>query len=56
VNIQKLNVFILLVETRKMTDTAKILGLSTPTVSFHIKSLEEDYGIKLFRTILAAIG
>ncbi|WP_067841143.1 LysR family transcriptional regulator [Amphibacillus sediminis] len=49
-NIQKLNVFISLVETRKMTDTAKLLGLSTPTVSFHIKSLEDDYGIKLFRT------
>ncbi|SFL45414.1 transcriptional regulator, LysR family [Gracilibacillus orientalis] len=49
-NIQKLNVFITLVETRKMTDTAKLLGLSTPTVSFHVKSLEEDYDIKLFRT------
>lgn len=49
-NIQKLNVFISLVETKKMTDTAKSMGLSTPTVSFHIKSLEDDYGIKLFRT------
>lgn len=49
-NIQKLHVLISLVETRKMTDTANLLGLSTPTVSFHIKSLEEEYGIKLFRT------
>ncbi|MFC4402399.1 LysR family transcriptional regulator [Gracilibacillus xinjiangensis] len=49
-NIQKLHVFMTLVKTRKMTDTANKLGLSTPTVSFHIKSLEEDYGIRLFRT------
>ena len=49
-NLQKLQVFLSLVETRKMTQTAKLLGLSTPTVSFHIKSLEEDYGVKLFRT------
>lgn len=49
-NIQKLHVFISLVETRKMTDTANLLGISTPTVSFHIKSLEDGYGIKLFRT------
>lgn len=47
--IQKFNVFISLVETRKMIETANLLGLSAPTVSFHIKSLEEDYGIKLFR-------
>lgn len=33
-----------------MTETAHLLGLSTPTVSFHIKTLEEDYGIKIFRT------
>lgn len=49
-NLQKLTVFLTLVETRKMTHTAQQLGLSTPTVSFHIKSLEEDYGVKLFRT------
>jgi LysR family transcriptional regulator, transcriptional activator of the cysJI operon len=49
-NIQKLHVFLSLVETKKMTQTARLLGLSTPTVSFHIKSLEEEYGVKLFRT------
>ena len=49
-NIQKIKVFLRLVETRKIIDAAKSLGLSTPTVSFHIKSLEEEYGMKLFRT------
>ncbi|WP_033543155.1 LysR family transcriptional regulator [Planococcus sp. CAU13] len=49
-NIHKLQVFLSLAETRKMIATANLLGLSTPTVSFHIKSLEEDYGIQLFRT------
>lgn len=49
-NIQKLKVFISLVETRKMKETAQLLQVSAPTVSFHMKSLEEDYGIKVFRT------
>ena len=48
--IQKYNVLISLVETRKMIETAKILGVSVPTVSFHIKSLEEEYGVKFFKT------
>ncbi|AST96531.1 LysR family transcriptional regulator [Niallia circulans] len=49
-NIQKLDVFLTLVETKKMTETAQQLKLSAPTVSFHIRSLEKEYGIKLFRT------
>ncbi|SDC35470.1 DNA-binding transcriptional regulator, LysR family [Terribacillus halophilus] len=49
-NLQKLSVFVTLVETRKMTETAAKLQLTAPTVSFHIRSLEKEYHMRLFRT------
>lgn len=49
-NLQKLSIFVTLVETRKMSETAARLQLTAPTVSFHIRSLEKEYRMKLFRT------
>lgn len=46
----KLQAFCLLVELKKLAPVAKELGLTAPTVSFHIRSIEEEYGIRLFRT------
>ncbi|MGE7112970.1 LysR family transcriptional regulator [Lysinibacillus sp. NPDC047702] len=46
----KLQAFCLLVELKKLAPVAKELGITAPTVSFHIRSIEEEYGIHLFRT------
>jgi len=46
----KLQAFCLLVELKKLAPVAKVLGITAPTVSFHIRSIEEEYGIHLFRT------
>lgn len=46
----KLQAFCLLVEFKKLAPVAKELGITAPTVSFHIRSIEEEYGIHLFRT------
>lgn len=46
----KLQAFCLLVELKKLAPVAKELYLTAPTVSFHIRSIEEEYGIRLFRT------
>lgn len=49
-NTTKLKSFCLLVEHQKMTDVASALQVKQPTVSFHIQSLEEEIGVKLFHT------
>ncbi|WP_404804267.1 LysR family transcriptional regulator [Lysinibacillus sp. S1] len=49
-NNSKLQAFCLLVELKKLAPVAKALGITAPTVSFHIRSIEEEYGIHLFRT------
>ncbi|MCT6924750.1 LysR family transcriptional regulator [Metasolibacillus sp.] len=46
----KLQAFCLLVEHRKLAPVAQQLNITKPTVSFHIRSIEEEYGIQLFRT------
>ncbi len=46
----KLQAFCLLVELKKLAPVAQVLGITAPTVSFHIRSIEEEYGIHLFRT------
>lgn len=46
----KLQAFCLLVQLKKLAPVAKELGITAPTVSFHIRSIEEEYGIRLFRT------
>lgn len=46
----KLQAFCLLVEFKKLAPVAKELGITPPTVSFHIRSIEDEYGVRLFRT------
>lgn len=46
----KLQAFCLLVKLKKLAPVAQVLGITAPTVSFHIRSIEEEYGIHLFRT------
>lgn len=46
----KLEAFCLLVKHKKLATVAEALRITAPTVSFHIRSIEETYGIKLFRT------
>ncbi|MEK4762933.1 LysR family transcriptional regulator [Viridibacillus sp. FSL E2-0187] len=46
----KLQAFCLLVNLKKLAPVAKELGITAPTVSFHIRSIEEEYGVRLFRT------
>ncbi|WP_042470555.1 LysR family transcriptional regulator [Bacillus ndiopicus] len=46
----KLQAFCLLVEHKKLAPVAEKLHITKPTVSFHIRSIEEEYGIQLFRT------
>lgn len=47
-NIEKYKIFLYVSENKKLSEIAKILGISQPTVSFHIKSLEESMGVQLF--------
>jgi len=47
-NIQQLKVFVAAVAHKNLTEVANQLGLKQPTVSFHIKKLEQDTGIELF--------
>lgn len=46
----KLQAFCLLVDFKKLAPVAKELGITPPTVSFHIRSIEDEYGVRLFRT------
>ncbi|WP_340003412.1 LysR family transcriptional regulator [Paenibacillus sp. FSL K6-0276] len=47
-NIMKLKIVILLEKYKKVTDVAAELGLKQPTVSFHMKNLENEFGTPLF--------
>jgi DNA-binding transcriptional LysR family regulator len=44
----ELNVFLMAAETENFTEAARRLGITQPTVSMHVKSLEERLGIALF--------
>ena len=48
IDLSKLQSFIHVAETLSFSKTAKILGVSQPTISHHIKSLEFDLGLQLF--------
>ena len=45
----KLNSLLVLNETKSYSKTAELLFLTQPAVTSHIKLLEEEYGIKIFR-------
>ncbi|MGX8832993.1 LysR family transcriptional regulator [Amedibacillus sp. YH-ame6] len=47
-NTQQLQCFVCVADTLNFTKAAEILFLSTPTVSHHIKSLEEELQVTLF--------
>lgn len=47
-DIQRLQVFVQVAETLSFSEAAKILNLTQPTVSHHVKVLEKDLGVELF--------
>jgi len=47
-DINKLKIFVNLVETENFTRTAQNLNLTQPSVSYIIKSIEDETGQKLF--------
>ncbi|QGG55090.1 LysR substrate-binding domain-containing protein [Paenibacillus sp. FSL W8-1187] len=47
-NLLKFQIVELLDKHRKITAVAEALGLKQPTVTYHMKSLEQEYGVKLF--------
>lgn len=49
-NLQQLKVFVLTVELRKLYLVAQKLGITQPTVTFHLNKLQEELGLALFHT------
>lgn len=49
-NIVKLKIVVLIEKYKKISDVAGVLGLKQPTVTFHMKSLEEELGTAIFDT------
>lgn len=49
-NFIKLDILVLLDQHKKITAVADALGVKQPTITFHMKSLEEQYGVPLFET------
>lgn len=47
-NITKLEIVMLLSKYKKASTVAEVMGIKQPTVTFHMKSLEENYGVRLF--------
>lgn len=47
-NLQQLKILVLMAEHKKLTAVAEALGLKHPTVSFHMKKLEEYIGAPLY--------
>ncbi|ANS73440.1 hypothetical protein AWM70_01625 [Paenibacillus yonginensis] len=48
-NLLKLQILVLIEKYKKVTDVANELQLKQPTVTFHMKSLEEELGIPLYQ-------
>ena len=48
IDIEKLDTFLQAAETLSFSEAAKRVHLSQPTISHHIKMLEEDMGVLLF--------
>lgn len=49
-NLIKLQIVELIDKHHHMTSVAEILGIKQPTVTFHMKSLEEEMGVRLFES------
>lgn len=47
INMQRLEIFVAVVEARSFTGAAQTLGLTKAVVSFNIKQLEQDLGVSL---------
>ncbi|QHW32509.1 LysR family transcriptional regulator [Paenibacillus rhizovicinus] len=47
-NVQQLRVFVEVCGSETLQEAAEKLGLKQPTVSFHLRKLEEELGVKLF--------
>ncbi|MCU5111081.1 LysR family transcriptional regulator [Bacillus wiedmannii] len=47
-NLLKLEIVVLIRKYKKLTLVAEKLGVKQPTITFHIKSLEEELGVPLF--------
>lgn len=48
-NLQQLKILVLIAKHRKLTTVAQILKIKQPTVTFHMKKLEETSGVLLFQ-------
>lgn len=44
-NLLKLEIVVLIKKYKKLTIVAEQLGVKQPTITFHIKSLEEELGV-----------
>ncbi|MGG1639731.1 LysR family transcriptional regulator [Paenibacillus sp. NRS-1782] len=51
----KLHIVELLNKHHKITTVAELLGLKQPTITFHMRNLERDLGVKLFDTRMGKI-
>jgi DNA-binding transcriptional LysR family regulator len=49
-NLQQFKVFVLTVELKKLYLVAQMLGITQPTVTFHLNKLQEELGLALFQT------
>ena len=47
-NILKFRMLVLIERYKKATTVAEQMGMKQPTISFHMKKMEEEWGIKLF--------
>ncbi|MDO3412225.1 LysR family transcriptional regulator [Saccharibacillus sp. CPCC 101409] len=54
-NLTKLRIVELLETHRKITTVAEILNLKQPTVTFHMKNMEKEFGVKLFEARMGKI-
>ncbi|WP_223068163.1 LysR family transcriptional regulator [Paenibacillus caui] len=48
-NLFKLQILVLIEKYKKVTDVARELQIKQPTVTFHMKSLEEELGVSLYQ-------
>ncbi|MCE7792400.1 LysR family transcriptional regulator [Salipaludibacillus sp. CUR1] len=54
-NLQQLDIFHRFSKSRSVTRVAKELGLKQPTITFHLKKLESDLGVKLYERVRDSI-